>query len=901
MPSANVAIHSLNAGEISRLALARTDLAKMRLTAEQQENLLPKVLGPARMRPGSGYLSPTFNSTFGILKDFVFSATTKALLELTPAIMRVYVNDVLVTRPAVTAALLNGDFSASLASWADSDEAGATTTWSGGQMLLTGTGTNFAIREQSVAVVQPGVEHALRILVLRGNATLKVGSTAGGDDYIAQTRLRTGVHSLAFTPSAGNFNIWIGNQSDNLCVIESITLEAAGIMALPTPWGVNDLSHYRQKQSGDVMFVACSGIQQRRIERRSQRSWSVVLFEPEDGPFRLPNTSATTITPSATTGSITLTADRNTFRSGQEGGLFKLVHSGQRAAATLGGANQFTSAVRVSGLTADRTLTIEISGTFAGTVTLQRSLGAPGSWTDTASVYTTPIATTYNDGLDNQIIYYRLGIKAGDYTSGAAVVALGYANSSQVGIARITGIVSSTVATADVLLPFGSTLSTTDWQEGKWSTYRGFPKAVDIHDGRLIFGGSDEIIASVSDAYESFDEELTGDSAPFIRSIATGSFDAIYWILSLQRLLVGTAGQEVSIRSSSFDEPLTPTKFTARKCSSRGNADLQAIAVDSAAVFVQRNKRSVFALKFSSESADYASGDLTRLKPEMCQAGVVSMAVQRQPDTRLWFVLADGTVAIMTYEPADEVVAWTKFSMSNGLVKSVAVLPGDDEDEIYLLVSRVIGGVTKHCVEKLAKESEVQGGSVNKVMDGHVVYSGAATTTIGGLSHLEGMQVVVWANGVPLVTQDAMLTVSGGSVTLPSAVTSAVVGLPYSGKFKSSKLSYAAGAGTALAQKQRLNHIALLMADVGWKGVRIGRDFDNMTGINTTYKGKALTATQMLTSYDWDATSFNGGWDTDSRFCIEVKAPYPATLLAVVISLATNDVSGKPRPAGEPG
>ncbi len=896
MPQANAAIHSLNAGEVSRLALARVDLAKMRLACEQQENFFPKVLGPARMRPGTGHLFETASSADGILKEFVFTATSKALLELTPNVLRIASEDVLLTRPAVTATVTNGEFTTDLAGWTNNDEAGASSYWLGGTMLLVGSGNNYAIREQTVVIVNPGVEHALRITISRGRVSFKVGSVLGADDYVRETILRAGVHSLAFTPGSGGFYIWVANQTTAVALVDSILLEGAGIVNLPTPWGASDLINYRQKQSGDVMFVTCgTAIQPRRIERRSQRSWSIVLFEPDNGPFRLPNITPTTITPSATAGSITLTSSRNLFRSGHVGAIFKLIHAGQSAVATLGGANQFTSHIRVSGLTADRGITIDISGTFVATVTLQRSLGAPGSWTDVVT-YTAPTSVPYNDNLDNQIIYYRLGIKTGDYTSGSLVAAISYANSSQIGVARITGYTNATTVLADVIVNFGAALATLDWQEGKWSSFRGYPVAVDIHDGRLVFAARDEIIASVSDAYESFDEEVEGDSGPIIRSIATGSFDAIYWLLSLQRLLVGTASQEVSIRSSSFDEPLTPTKFTARRCSSRGNCNVQAVVVDSTAIFVQRNKRNIFELRFSSEGGDYAAGDLTRLKPEMCQSGVVSMAIQRQPDTRIWHVLADGTAAVLTYERADEVMAWTKFSMSNGLIKSVAILPSDDEDEVYFLIARTVGGILKHYVEKLAKESEAIGGVLNKVMDGHVLYTaGIPTSTINGLSHLNGLQVVVWAEGAPLVTQGAMLTVVAGQITLPSPVTNAVVGLPFNGRIKSAKLSYAAGGGTALAQKQRVDHLGLLMADVGWKGVRIGRDFTNMNGLNTTYEGKTLTATQVMSSYDCDASSFNGGWDTDSRFCVEVQAPYPATLLGVVVSMATNDVTAAPR------
>jgi hypothetical protein len=64
----------------------------------------------------------------------------------------------------------------------------------------------------------------------------------------------------------------------------------------------------------------------------------------------------------------------------------------------------------VTGIGTARTFSIIISGDATGsTVDLQRSydnatwanVGAPESWTADTT-------TTYNDGLDNQIVYYRL-------------------------------------------------------------------------------------------------------------------------------------------------------------------------------------------------------------------------------------------------------------------------------------------------------------------------------------------------------------------------------------------------------------------------------------------------------------------------------------------------------------
>ncbi len=48
----NAPICSLNAGEMSRIALARIDVAKMRMAAACQLNWLPWVIGPMMLRPG---------------------------------------------------------------------------------------------------------------------------------------------------------------------------------------------------------------------------------------------------------------------------------------------------------------------------------------------------------------------------------------------------------------------------------------------------------------------------------------------------------------------------------------------------------------------------------------------------------------------------------------------------------------------------------------------------------------------------------------------------------------------------------------------------------------------------------------------------------------------------------
>jgi hypothetical protein len=909
MASANIPFHSLNAGIVGKDAMARVDLAKMRITAERQNNLLPTVLGPAAFRPGTAYKCSTRDDDEARLIGFVFNTDNAALMEVGDETLRIILSGVPLSRPAVTAAVTSGTFAASTG-WTLAATDGATSTISGGYLNLTALARgSMATASQAVTVNEPGVEHALRIVVERGPVTFRCGSTAGGDDYVAETTLRTGTHSLAFTPSAGSFYIKFQSDARPLRRVDSVTVEAAGIVVLPTPWPTADIHKIRVDQSADVVFAACDGYPQKRIERRSSRSWSVTSYQADDGPFTFGRTRGIKLKPSVTEGNGTLTASAAFFTPEHVGTLFKLRHEGQSQTVQLADDGTFTDPIRVTGIrysTAwtynDRDWDYAITGTWSGTITVQRSFDSRdagfGDYDEAAYTVSTTsnVSETLDDNNDNAIIYYRVGFKEGDYTSGTATVSVQYDGGGGYGICRVVGYTSATVVDIEVLTPFTNSTFTDDWQEGDWSDARSYPSAVTFHDGRLWWAANDKVYGSVSDAYDVFDEETEGDSAPIIRSIATGGFERIFWLLSNQRLLAGTGAQEISIRASSFDEPLTTTQFTARAASDRGSADIQAIKADARGIFVQRSGKRVFEMLFDAASQDFGTRDLTRLCPEICGVGVREMAVQRDPDKRVWVVLNDGTCAVLTHEPADEVVAWTTFEMPGGTVKSVAVIPGESTDEVWFVVERTIDGASRHFIEVLASADECEGGQLNKTMDSHIVYSGAPTTSITGLSHLIGEEVVVWGDGEAVVQADAPLTVNGsGAITLPSAVSEAVIGLPYTGQFKSSKLAYAAQAGTALLQKKKVSRLGLLMRNVGWDGVRVGRDFTNMSGLPAVYKGKALASGEVVPEYDQSLTSFNGAWDTDSRICFEVSSPHPATFMGMVVALETNEaMSMKP-------
>lgn len=888
----------MNRGEISRLALARTDLQRTALSAETQLNWMTRVMGSMMLRPGLGYIGATASNNAAKFLPFIFSSTDTALIELTSSLMRVWVSDALVTRLSVSTAVANGTFGTNLTSWTDADEAGAASAWyTGGFMELFGTGFNAAIRRQQVTVSAPdqNVEHALRIIIARGSVVTRVGSASGTDDYISETTLAVGAHSLAFTPTGASFWIEFQNRLTSQSLVDSVAVEAAGVMTLPTPWTASDLSLVRWDQSADVVFVACAGYQQRRIERRATRSWSIVNYAPVDGPFRTVNTSHIRLTPSAVSGACTITASAPFFKTTHVGALFKLISTGQYVNSALAGSDQFTSEIRITGVGASRKFYISTAGVWVGQLTLQRSVEETGSWTDFTFYTTNQTSLAITDGLDNQIIYYRIGFKAGQYTSGSASCSLAYSGGTGVGVVRVYAFASSTSVGAIVVDQLGGTTATETWYEGAWSDYRGWPSAVALHEGRLWWAGKSKVWGSISDAYESFDADFEGDAGPISRSIGSGPVDRVNWMLSLQRLILGTDGAEVSARSSSFDEPLTPTNFNLKDASTQGSARISPVKIDGRGVYVQSSGQAVNQLVYNTDTYDYESVDLTVLNPDIGSPGIVAVAVQKKPDKRIHCVRSDGKVAVLVFDPAENVVCWVRVDTTgaSGLVEDVVVLPGTVEDSVYYCVKRTVNGSTVRYLEKWAQESTAIGGAVTKLADSHVVVSQASSVTVGGLTHLVAATVVAWVNGVCPVDANGDIktyTVSGaGTITLDAATTSAVVGLPYDATYKSTKLAYFAGLGTAVNQRKRVGHVGFVLADTHAKGIKFGPDFTTMDDRPGIEQGTTVGADAIDTAYDEDGIEFPGGWSPDARVCLKASAPRPCTVLGLVISLETND------------
>lgn len=798
------------------------------------------------------------------------------------------------------------------------------------QFILNATARgSFAKLQKRVilAAADRNKEHSLNIHVSRGPLTLRVGSTEGDDDYIRETEIGTGYHNLAFTPGSV-FYVAVQNDKQVDRVIQRLQTGDSGTVEITTSW--TDTENIRYDQSADVVYVDCDGVRPHKIERRGTgRSWSVVEYTPNHGPFLAGRTATAKLGIGAKYGNTQLYASQAFFKPTQVGALFQITHEGQSGKWALGNIDAASDPITVTGIsdtgtpgtTNERRITFIVSGTYSGTITIERSFDgadfgfkrvtsdyvSSGSGADTGS-----FTTTVDDRDDNVTVWYRARMSV--YTSGVATVVGVHANGSVTGTARITSYVSTTEADAEILENFSDTGSSANWREGAWSEIRGYPTAVALHEGRLTHAGGANVWMSVSDDYENFSGLVEGEAGPISRTLGSGPVDSINFLVSLLRLVVGTAGSEITIKASSFDETLTPVNAAAGAFSTQGSAQLRAVKLDSRALFVQRSGVRLYMIGpgVSPQAAnDYESAEMTILAPEILKPGVVSVAIQRQPDTRIHCVLSDGTVAILTYEPQEEVLAWSKWvtdTGTNSAVESAMVLPGAEEDRVYYHVRRTIKGVTKRFLERWALESECRGDTgLSWLADCAVSHTdtGGTLTVADFAPHLGGQTIAVWANdtgqsnsvGKDMTpddtggTQQLLSLDTGGDLTLTDSGWKHLVGgLSYRADFKSTKLAYGAQGATAMTMKKRVSRLALVLSQTHNNALFVGSDTGHLDPLpRIDDEGAQVDANKIYPEYDKLAFPVDGDWDEDSRLYIRAKSPRPATIMAALPRITTNE------------
>lgn len=423
-----------------------------------------------------------------------------------------------------------------------------------------------------------------------------------------------------------------------------------------TPYPAAAMQDVQFKQIGDTMWLVHKDYPPQKLTRTSVTSFSVDEISFEQGPFLIRNdilndddvTMAPDVSAKGDTG--TLTASSAYFQAGHVGALFSITRPRVATITEVSGAGT-SPAIDVDG-----EFSFITRGTWTGTVKIERNEGDT-DW-ETFRTYKAEgdrnVSLTSSEDLDD--VQYRITSDAGGVEADLTVN-----NPSVIGIVRITGVASSTIANIEVVSKIADTTATKRWAEGAWSNVQGYPASVTSFENRMVYGGSGNnsqtVWFSESDDYENFDEGAN-DADSF--SVVLTTTNDIKWIEALESLLVGTSGDEWLITSGNLAEAITPTNVSARQQTSHGCRQLQALRVKDSVIFVDNVGRKVREMTFSDMEGRYNAPDLNALAEHITYGGINSIAYQKNPDSIFWSVLSDGTLLSMSYERDQNVVAWAR-------------------------------------------------------------------------------------------------------------------------------------------------------------------------------------------------------------------------------------------------
>ena len=465
------------------------------------------------------------------------------------------------------------------------------------------------------------------------------------------------------------------------------------------------------------------------------------------------------------------------------------------------------------------------------------------------------------------------------------------------GYAKVTGFTSATVVTVEIIKDTGSTSASTDWSLGAFSDTTGHPSCVSFFEQRLVFAATlsqpQTVFFSKSGDYENMDANIGGtvaDDDAIIYTIASNQVNAIRFMAASRTLIIGTAGGEFTVTGGGDNNAITPTNIMIKKQSNHGAANIDAVAVANATLFVQRAKRKIRELAYNFDVDGYTAPDLTILAEHVTEGGIIEMAYQEEPLAIIWCVRNDGELVALTYQREQQVVAWHRhvfagaFGSGNAVCESVAVIPTEDSEyELYMIIKRTINGATKRYVEFLNTfDFDESDNTSFNFLDSQLSYSGSSATTISGLSHLEGQEVSILADGATHPNK----TVSSGSITLDRAATKVKVGLGYTSLLKTMRIDAGAQNGTSQAKTKRIYEVtARLYESVG---IEIGPDLNNMERV--PFRTSSDPMDQGIPPFTGDKeVEFRGDYDTDGFMIVRQTQPLPLTILSLYPRLVTND------------
>ena len=651
------------------------------------------------------------------------------------------------------------------------------------------------------------------------------------------------------------------------------------IYEIESPYAAADLKYLNYVQSNDVLFIACKGYRPKQLTRTAHTSWTFTDYEFEYGPYMSLNSTDTTITPSATSGTITLTASAEIFEESHVDTWWQI-----------GGAidpdddDSYTyGCVKITAVTSSTVATAKVYDTLESTSATE--IWAEGSWSDYRGWPACVIF--FSDrliwGCTTTEPQTWWASNTGDYTNFVVYSPLLDTDSITSNfLSRELNDIRYAIALNEIIFLTGAS----EWVVGPISSGGAFTPST-VHQSCQGYRGS----AYVNPA-------IVGNRAIYVQPKGTIVRD-----LGYSYDVDGYTGDDLTLFSRHLFEGHKITRMAYQQ-------------EPDSIVWMVRDDGVLLSMTYLREQKmlAWAKHDTDGTFEDVC-------CISSDDEDEIWFVIKrDGkryierlTTGITPDDSQDcfcvdcglkydnplsieaisldnpIMITITGHGLSDGDLVDISDVTWKSDwddygnetqpDQLNTWRYMVADATTDTFTLQDEDGNDIDGTSFNAYVSGGYVRK--AVTTIAGLDHLEGKEVAVLANG--FVVND--LVVSEGQITLETAASRVVVGLPYICDLETMDTVFQTQNGAMQNKKVKIVEVTFNFdkSRGGW----YGPDSDNLQEIVQRSDEASGIPISLIT--DESINIMNSGFEDGGRVFFRQIDPLPVTILSITGDVQLGD------------
>jgi len=632
----------------------------------------------------------------------------------------------------------------------------------------------------------------------------------GGD---SSNPLSIGTLSTTPTPMSvldNNNDNGLTSSGSALCSLEVFTSsEITSTDYVPCPWTSSTLNQFTYTQRGDFMIICHDTWNPVMIVRTGLNTFEIREFDFDkslDGnrifqPYYNFQESSNTLTPSGTTGSVTLTTSQNYFTSAHVGTTLLI---GQTEATI----TAFTNAKNVT-------------ASILGTLEFQLDRDALKTAKGSNKVEVTHALHGLQSG--SSIVISEAG--------GVGGIGSGNINGTRTiseviddNTYKITAGASATSTEDGGGSPkISGTAATTEWYEQSYSAYRGYPQAVTFHEDRLWFAGTPSqplgIWASRTGKYFDFDiRDGEADDAIDIEA-NIGVQAQIRHLVSNRDLQIFASEFEFFIPAFT-DQPVTPANAKISSQTPFGIGYTKPLPFDGVTIFAQADGKTIRDFLYSDAEGAYVSNPISLLSSHMTENVYQSCVLKgglNQSGSYLFLMRSKAdsvdytnTELLVYYQiRGDRRSGWVRWTTNYGYMQSICAV----DNRLFVACNRRSDSTKRFVIEEFTNAVNAEHCS-----SPHMVNDSTAGTYVASKSSAQfpnaGTSKVAMFTSTNILLDE--YTLSSGEIDVGDYsvdYSSGYIGFPFTATAKTQSLDALVEGGPLTGRPRRITKVVADLQD----------------------------------------------------------------------------------------